>query len=276
MVEAKANNIKSQIEKDVQSHFRFWGGVSTIITVCFNMLLLFFGLTKIEEWTQKYVNNHMNEPTLNRQANKIMRDKMERHIDVKYSESIARLNEVDKKIKESENKLNSITLAIQESEHKIKELDERELLRQWAMVTPMGDIATDILGTIVKPGGKRAERHQVIFRREGAGIGHGQYKCSEQQYINELNGLITDYPKLPYAYIALAMCLKHRGDPSWRDVAEKARSVGEKLMVIQPHVMSLDAFYGALIRDILELDVEQTGFFNVSDQGYYIPIGIPD
>ena len=168
--------------------------------------------------------------------------------------------------------------SLQEAQEKVTMLNERESLRPWAMVVPTGERATDVLGNDLLPGGTISERHQNVFVRTKTGIGPGSSKCRDQQHTEVLRGLIKDYLKLPYAYMALALCLKHRGDPQWREEAERARSVAEKLLVIQPHAASIDGWYGLLMRDVLEIEPEQTGFFKVytkNNEKIYVPIGVP-
>jgi len=87
----------------------------------------------------------------------------------------------------------------------------------------------------------------------------------------DINALIEKYEQSPYPYVALAFCLKNREDPSWKKVAEKAKHVLETFLSIEPRVLTIDVFYGSLIKDILEekIALEDTGFFVKWADGRY-------
>jgi hypothetical protein len=178
----------------------------------------------------------------------------------------------------TEESLRKLETSLREAEQKIKDVDERESLRQWAMVVLTGEIATDRMGLHLRSAGTLTKRYQEIFiRDESKGIikSEGCRKEPYTEYIDKLKSLIKDYPKVPYAYGLLALCLKEHNDPSWKTEAERAIQVLEKLIVIQPHVSSIDGMYGFISRDLLGLDVGKTGFFDVYENEVYVPIGVP-
>lgn len=166
--------------------------------------------------------------------------------------------------------------ALYESQQKVVEVEERESLRRWAMVTSQGEEAKDVMG--VQSYGSRgpiAERHRKVFIRkeDGTTTISGPLLCNNTAYINEVKALIRDFPKAPYAYVTLTGCLKYQGDQSWRAEGERARRLLEKLMKVQPHVMEMDSFYGFLVVVIFEEKLEHTGFFQVGKGGVYVPAG---
>jgi hypothetical protein len=168
--------------------------------------------------------------------------------------------------------------ALHEAKQQILESNERESLRRWAMVTSKGEEAKDVLGVqSYGSKGPMAERHRKVFIRKEDGRMHfaGPLLCNDTAYVNEVLALIRDFPKAPYAYVALTWCLKHHGDQAWRGEGERTRDLLEKLMKIQPHVMEIDSFYGFLIRFIFEEKIEDTGYFTVGEGGVYIPAGTP-
>ncbi len=64
--------------------------------------------------------------------------------------------------------LQSFVRTVKEDIH--KEISEKELLRQWAMVVPTGEIAADIYGLSVEQGGKMAQHHQKILEEKDLGF----------------------------------------------------------------------------------------------------------
>src|SRR5882724_9402077 len=133
---------------------------------------------------------------------------------------------------------------LHDSQTKIMTLEERESLRKWVMITPIGRPFIQLWWS---------------------------YKCVDDEYIKGIRELIRYYPKVPYAYVALTWCLKERGDSSWQEVGEKARNLLEKLIVINPRVMYIDVCYGMLINALFGKDLEGTGYFKLSEEGIYVP-----
>jgi hypothetical protein len=137
--------------------------------------------------------------------------------------------------------------SLHEAKQQLLESNERESLRRWAMVTSKGEEAKDVLGVqSYGSQGLMPERHRKVFIREEDGWMSfaGPLLCNDTAYINEVKSLIRDFPKAPYAYVALTWCLKYQGDQSWKGEGERTRNLLEKLMKIQPHVMEIDSFYG--------------------------------
>jgi hypothetical protein len=52
--------------------------------------------------------------------------------------------------------------------------------------------------------------------------------------------VISQFPRFPFGYFALAESLRHRGDPAWRGFAQKAISILEKTTAIEGHDPSHD------------------------------------
>ena len=142
--------------------------------------------------------------------------------------------------------------SLQDAKQTINQLESRELLRPWAMIVPTGERANDIFGINLDSQGIGIEtkRHQKIFIRQDSRIKVETTKCPEQGYRNELKYLTDDYPKMPYASVILALCLKKINDPDWKAEGERARQVLEKLLVIQPHVLSIDAHYARFFSEM--------------------------
>jgi hypothetical protein len=94
-VESKVNTAQFQLEKEAKSYYRYWGAIYFIIIAGFMVFEMFYGIAKLEEWTEKYVNKKMNEPTLEEAANKIMQNRMAQYIDNKMSEVTNRISVLD-------------------------------------------------------------------------------------------------------------------------------------------------------------------------------------
>jgi hypothetical protein len=47
------------------------------------------------------------------------------------------------------------------------------------------------------------------------------------------------FPRFPFAYVALAESMRYRGDPLWREYAKKAVSILEKTTTIEGHDRTL-------------------------------------
>jgi hypothetical protein len=167
--------------------------------------------------------------------------------------------------------------SLHEARQQLAESNERESLRKWAMVTSRGEEAKDVMG--VQSYGSRsvmAERHKRVFIPKDGTRGFTWPRCQDTAYIAEARSLIKAYPKSPFAYVALAWCLKQHNDKSWRNEAEQAKKVLERLMKIHPHVVEIDVFYAVLIQKVFEEDLESTGYFQGDKDGIYVPQELPN
>jgi Ca2+/Na+ antiporter len=57
----------------------------------------------------------------------------------------------------------------------------------------------------------------------------------DQEAEAKYRAVIKKFPKFPFAYYFLALCLRDRGDPCWRDYATKAIVILEKTTTIDGH-----------------------------------------
>ena len=82
-IEAKVNTAMDRIREDNHQYhrdatirgwikYRIW----SIVAAGLFVLIDLYGPDKVEEWTQKYVNEKMNQPMIERAADKIMHDRM--------------------------------------------------------------------------------------------------------------------------------------------------------------------------------------------------------
>jgi len=62
---------------------------------------------------------------------------------------------------------------LHDSQTKIMTLEERESLRKWVMITPIGRIAKDSMGVQSDGGGRMEERYKEIFTQEGLSFSFG-------------------------------------------------------------------------------------------------------
>jgi hypothetical protein len=93
--------------------------------------------------------------------------------------------------------------------------------------------------------------------REGVGIKYdtplstalrGSYVTTETTYNFKLGRefepqyerIIEQFPRFPFAYLALAESMRSRGEPSWREYAQKGVSILEKTVTIEGHDRSHD------------------------------------
>jgi hypothetical protein len=165
--------------------------------------------------------------------------------------------------------------SLHDSQMKILTLEEKELWRPWAMIVPTGEIAGDIYGINLERSSTRSKRHQEIFIREGSKISFDLNQCPNQEYRDKIKKLITDYPYVPYAYVAFSWCLKRIGNPSWKQEAERAKEILEKLIEIKPHVTAIDGYYMFLMGNVLETAIEENRFWDRGEMGEYRPKGMP-
>ena len=71
----------------------------------------------------------------------------------------------------------------------------------------------------------------------------GSYDANETQFAFRFDAnaeviyrkVIENYPKFPFPYFGLAVCLKNRGDPNWKPYAEKAGEILKKTTSISGH-----------------------------------------
>ena len=56
-----------------------------------------------------------------------------------------------------------------------------------------------------------------------------------EEFENKYREIIQQFPRFPFAYLALAESLRHRGNPNWRDYANKAVSILHKTTKIEGH-----------------------------------------
>jgi hypothetical protein len=61
-----------------------------------------------------------------------------------------------------------------------------------------------------------------------------------EQFEPRYRTVIKQFPRFPFAYVALAESLQHRGDPAWREFARKGISILEKTTAIEGHDPSHD------------------------------------
>jgi hypothetical protein len=165
--------------------------------------------------------------------------------------------------------------ALHDTRTKVMTLEERELWRSWAMIVPTGEVASDVGGFKLAPGGPMANRYRKIFIREGNTIRLDMNQCQNKEYRDEIKSLIRDFPRIPYTYVALSWCLKIINDPAWKEEAEQAKEVLEKLLDIKPHVVTIDSYYLWLVRDILEIPINGNRYWNRGEKGEYIPKDMP-
>jgi hypothetical protein len=56
-----------------------------------------------------------------------------------------------------------------------------------------------------------------------------------QEFEPRYRAVINQFPRFPFGYFALAESMRHRGDPAWREFAQKAISILEKTTTIEGH-----------------------------------------
>jgi hypothetical protein len=61
-----------------------------------------------------------------------------------------------------------------------------------------------------------------------------QYLC-DPAALQKFRDVISLNPRFPFPYVALALCLRQQGDPSWRDLAVKAVEILRKTTAIDGH-----------------------------------------
>jgi hypothetical protein len=61
-----------------------------------------------------------------------------------------------------------------------------------------------------------------------------------QQFESRYTTVISQFPRFPFGYFALAESMRQRGDPAWREFAQKAISILEKTTAIEGHDPSHD------------------------------------
>jgi hypothetical protein len=64
-------------------------------------------------------------------------------------------------------------------------------------------------------------------------------KCSPEA-MDKAREIIEKMPLYPFSYFLLAICLKEKGDPSWKNIAEKAKSILEKTTMFPKHCSDHD------------------------------------
>jgi hypothetical protein len=65
------------------------------------------------------------------------------------------------------------------------------------------------------------------------------FKCGSQ-FEPQYKEIIEQFPRFPFTYLALAECMRTRGDPAWREYAQKGVSILEKTVTIEGHNQSHD------------------------------------
>jgi len=55
------------------------------------------------------------------------------------------------------------------------------------------------------------------------------------QFEPQYKRIIEEFPRFPFAYLALVQSMRSRGDPSWREYAQKGVSILEKTVTIEGH-----------------------------------------
>jgi len=166
---------------------------------------------------------------------------------------------------------------IEEMKQEQAKIKERESLRQWAMLMPSGAIARDPFGLQVQSDpGERGKDFREVFIPSNGGYQTAGTLCDSDAYIAKVHELVAKYDKIPYPSVVLALCMKRKGDLSWRTIAEKAKKRLEFYMSIEPHVVLMESFYYVVVVDILEetTDIEDTGFL-IKKDGYYSPKNMP-
>ena len=140
--------------------------------------------------------------------------------------------------------------ALKTAKQAIADAEERETLRYWAMITERGDQVSDVMGrNVVVPGGKRAKLLQKVFVSDDKNgtISYSGKRCYEKEYNDTVEELIRRYPKAIYGHYVKMHCSMWKKDPSWRAEAEQVKSLLEKYLAIQPHIMTLDGYYGQIL-----------------------------
>jgi hypothetical protein len=147
------------------------------------------------------------------------------------------------------------------------------------MLMPSGEEAYDALATERSThGGKRVEDFKKVFEpSKGGGIAFAGARCEKKGYVDDIRNLMTRYEKSPYPRVALADCLKRLGDTNWKKEAALAKIDLEFYMSIEPHVITIDGFYGMLMKYVLDdkTNLEDTGFFIVTEGKVYRPKNMP-
>jgi len=70
---------------------------------------------------------------------------------------------------------------------------------------------------------------------------------------NRFETVIKDFPKFPFSYYAIAVCLRSVQDERWKDYAEKATAILEKTSAISKHTVDHDEALKALERYLEEV-----------------------
>jgi hypothetical protein len=165
------------------------------------------------------------------------------------------------------------------AQKELTDVNRRESLRRWAMLLPSGEEANDAMGLDTKSGGQRTKDFSKVFQpTKGGGLSFaGPKRCESKTYLDDIRYLMTHYDKSPYPRVALAFCLKHLGDSNWKKEAARAKADLEFYMSIEPHVLTIDAFYGFVMKDILDnkTKLEDTGFFIRRGDNSYRPKNMP-
>jgi hypothetical protein len=116
IVESKVNTALDRIREDNRQYqrdatIRGWIKFASWSLVGFGFFVLIdlYGPDKVEEWTEKYVKENMNQPMLTRSADNIMRDRMAQYIDGKLSEVTTRVGILDQNLKDYESNIQQIS-----------------------------------------------------------------------------------------------------------------------------------------------------------------------
>lgn len=162
------------------------------------------------------------------------------------TESVKEVKTVAAQVQAAEGKIEGLLAQAQAVEQHILEIEERAILRVWINILPDG---SELMHPVTGARPSKEGRRYVIDPQFGAKqpfqqkLGGGWTWACDDENLQNLTWFIKGLPRVPYASVARADCLKKRGDPSLKDDADRAKILLEKMRALQPHPMEIDEFY---------------------------------
>ena len=161
----------------------------------------------------------------------------------KYLDDVSKIEADNKKLKEENSKNTQLISDLTTKSRISEELVYREYALYGASGLKSGGKGVRISGI----NGYRISDPTPLedWNKDFTSRSEGKISCNcTPAAISTCKSVIEKFPQCPFAYYFLSLCLKERGDSSWRGYAEKARSILQKTTSVENHSKDHDLILG--------------------------------